>query len=57
MLAETGLLNGEFATTHWAYVVGLRENFPQINIQPDKVLVESCEDLRLITPVSHATWY
>ena len=57
LLAETGLLDGEVATTHWAYVDGLRENFPQINIQPDKVLVESGEDLRLITSGSHASWY
>ncbi len=57
LLAETGLLDGEVATTHWAYVDGLRANFPRINLQPDKVLVESGEDLRLITSGSHATWY
>jgi transcriptional regulator GlxA family with amidase domain len=57
LLAETGLLNGQVATTHWAYAEGLRANFPRIDVQPDKVLVESGEDRRLITSGSHATWY
>ncbi len=57
LLAATGLLDGEVATTHWAFVDSLRANFPQINVQPDKVLVESGEDLRLIMSGSHATWY
>lgn len=57
LLAETGLLDGQVATTHWAYAEGLRANFPRIDVQPDKVLVESGEDLRLITSGSHATWH
>lgn len=57
LLAETGLLDGEVATTHWAYAAGLRANFPHIDVQPDKVLVEAGEDLRLVTSGSHASWY
>jgi len=57
LLAETGLLDGEVATTHWAFVEALRANHPRIDVQADKVLVESGKDLRLITSGSHATWY
>ena len=57
LLADTGLLDGEVATTHWAYVDGLRASHPTIDLQPDKVLVESGEGRRLITSGGHATWY
>jgi transcriptional regulator GlxA family with amidase domain len=56
-LAETSLLDGEIATTHWAYVEGLRANFPRIDVQPDKVLVEAGENGRLVTAGGHASWY
>jgi len=57
LLAGTGLLDGEVATTHWAYVDSLRASHPDIELQPDKVLVASGNDGRLITSGSHATWY
>ncbi|MEW5757341.1 MAG: helix-turn-helix domain-containing protein [Pseudomonadota bacterium] len=57
LLAETGLLNGEVATTHWAYADGLRSNHPEIDLHPDKILVESGVGRRLITSGGHATWY
>lgn len=57
LLADTGLLDGEVATTHWAYVDGLRSSHPSIDVQPDKVLVESGENRRLICSGGHATWY
>jgi transcriptional regulator GlxA family with amidase domain len=57
LMADTGLLDGEVATTHWAYVDGLRASHPSIDLQPDKVLVESGKDRRLITSGGHATWY
>lgn len=57
LLAETGLLDGEAATTHWAYADGLHAMRPQIDLQADKVLVEAGDGRRLITSGSHATWY
>jgi transcriptional regulator GlxA family with amidase domain len=57
LLADAGLLDGEVATTHWAYVDGMRSNHPGIDFQPDKILVESGESRRLITSGGHATWY
>jgi transcriptional regulator GlxA family with amidase domain len=57
LLADTGLLDDEAATTHWAYESGMRRNYPRIDFHVDKVLVESGVDGRLITSGSHATWY
>lgn len=57
LLAETGLLDGEAATVHWAYEEGVRRHHPRIALHTDKVLVESGADGRLVTSGSHATWY
>lgn len=57
LLADTGLLDGEIATTHWAYADALRRLHPGIDVQTDKILVEAGADRRLITAGSHATWY
>lgn len=57
LLADTGLLDGELATTHWAYVDTLRRSYPKVKVRGEKVLVEAGADRRLITSGSHATWY
>jgi transcriptional regulator GlxA family with amidase domain len=57
LLADTGMLDDEMATTHWAYVDSLRRHYPKIKIRGEKVLVEAGADSRLITSGSHATWY
>lgn len=57
LLADTGLLDGEKATTHWAYEDSMRRSYPRIALQADKVMVESGADGRLVTSGSHATWY
>ena len=57
LLADTGLLDGEVATTHWAYADALRRVRPAVNLQPDKILVEAGADGRLITSGSHASWH
>ncbi len=38
-LAETGLLNGRTATSHWNIADSLREQFPLVNWQTQKMLV------------------
>ncbi|EPX57640.1 Transcriptional regulator, AraC family [Cystobacter fuscus DSM 2262] len=40
LLAETGLLDGRPATTHWSLAERLAERFPAIRLEPDKLLVE-----------------
>lgn len=57
LLAECGLLEGEAATTHWAYADGLRRRYPGVRVLTERVLVESGEGGRLITSGSHASWY
>ena len=39
-LANTGLLNGKPATTHWGYANEFRAMFPEINLLDDKIMTE-----------------
>jgi transcriptional regulator GlxA family with amidase domain len=41
LLAETGLLNGFDATTHWAYFESLTRHYPLIRVHPNRSLVVS----------------
>jgi transcriptional regulator GlxA family with amidase domain len=40
ILAETGLLNGKNATTHWGFANDFRERYPKINLQPEKIITD-----------------
>jgi len=57
LLADTGLLDDETVTTHWAYIESLRRHYPKVRVHGEKVLVVSGDDGRLVTSGSHATWY
>jgi len=39
-LAATGLLSGRPATTHWLFADAFRERFPDVRLDPDKMVVE-----------------
>jgi len=39
ILAETGLLNGRRATTHWAFANDVSRRFPKIRIEPDAIFI------------------
>jgi AraC family transcriptional activator FtrA len=39
-LARTGLLDGRSATTHWARAEQLRQEFPQVRVEPDVLYVD-----------------
>lgn len=39
-LGETGLLNGRFATTHWAYEEEFSARFPSVKLDVDRLLVD-----------------
>lgn len=41
LLAETGLLDGRPATTHWALVEQFRERYPKVDWQPERFITES----------------
>ena len=44
LLAETGLLNGKYCSTHWGEAGQLQEMFPDIEVQSEKIITE-CEGL------------
>jgi transcriptional regulator GlxA family with amidase domain len=46
LLAETGLLSGARATTHWAFADLFRKRYPEVRMDERETL---CEDNRLIT--------
>lgn len=39
-LAQTGLLDGRTATTHWARAEQLRRQFPQVQVEPDRLYLD-----------------
>lgn len=39
-LAQAGLLSGRRATTHWFYAEQLRQQFPEVTVQEDRIYVE-----------------
>lgn len=40
MLAQTGLLDGRTATTHWKYAMRLQRHFPKIKVEGDRIFVK-----------------
>jgi len=57
LLAETGLLARQEATLHWDYERTCRENFPDIRLALDKVLVTAGQDDRLVTSGTSSAWH
>lgn len=57
LLAATGLLDGEEATTHWAYCGALAEAYPDIRVQCDRALVASGVGERILTSGGGTSWY
>jgi len=57
LLAETGLLNGQDSTIHWMYERTCRENFPDVRLHMDQVLVVSGKDQRLVMSGTSSAWH
>jgi len=55
LLAETGLLDGEEATTHWAYCDTLAK-YPGVKVHPQRALVVSGRDGRLVMAGGGTSW-
>lgn len=56
LLAESGLLDGEEATCHWASVEHMRCNYPAIRVRPERVLAPAGAGHRLVTAGAAASW-
>jgi transcriptional regulator GlxA family with amidase domain len=40
LLAETGLLNGKSATTHWGYAHSFQRRYPQVRLKPEQIITD-----------------
>jgi transcriptional regulator GlxA family with amidase domain len=56
LLAETGLLAGNDATTHWAFCDALEENYPNVRVHRDRALVVTGEGQRLVMAGGGVSW-
>jgi len=57
MLAETGLLDGEEATTHWSMIDFCRLRYPAMRLTPARVLIPTGEGHRFITAGGATSWH
>jgi len=57
VLAETGFLDGGEATLHWAYERTFKENFPNIQLRLESVLIVGGPDQRLVMSGASASWH
>lgn len=56
LLADTGLLNGREATTHWAAAQLIKSRCPDVRLSVEKILVAGDGDARLITAGGASSW-
>ncbi|WP_313606120.1 helix-turn-helix domain-containing protein [Rhizobium sp.] len=56
MLAEAGLLDGVEATCHWAAIDQIRVRYPRVQLRPERVLVSSGVEHRIVTSGGNASW-
>lgn len=56
VLADSGLLDGMEAASHWAYRDMFREYYPQVTLREQDVLTISGEDSRIVTAGGVASW-
>jgi transcriptional regulator GlxA family with amidase domain len=56
LFAEAGLLDGQAATTHWAWCDVLRKRFPRVQVQEQRSLVISGEGQRLVMAGGGTSW-
>ncbi len=57
LLSETGLLDGQEATSHWGYCDAIKSRHPGIQMRKERVLVLAGEGHRLITTGGFSSWH
>lgn len=56
VLAATGLLDGREATTHWSYAPLFESQFPRVNLQADRLLVQTGPGHNLVCSGGASSW-
>jgi transcriptional regulator GlxA family with amidase domain len=56
ILAEAGMLDGQEATTHWAYCDAMASSYPSVRLRPNRALVVSGEG-RLLMAGGGTSWH
>jgi transcriptional regulator GlxA family with amidase domain len=56
LFAEAGLLDGQEATTHWAYCDVMRQRYPTVRLREQRALVVSGEGQRLVMAGGGTSW-
>jgi transcriptional regulator GlxA family with amidase domain len=57
LVAETGLLDGEEATSHWAYCDFLSRRYPQTRWHPERGLLVTGQSRRILMSGSGVAWH
>jgi transcriptional regulator GlxA family with amidase domain len=57
LLAETGLLDGRAATSHWGYTDLFRQHYPKVRFDPASNLVYADESGRIVTAGGTTSWH
>jgi transcriptional regulator GlxA family with amidase domain len=57
MLAETGLLDGREATSHWGYQDLFRKQYPEVRFRPEPNLVFAGPGGRIVTAGGASSWH
>ena len=57
LLAETGLLDGRAATSHWGYADLFRQQYPKVRFDPASNLVYADETGRIVTAGGTTSWH
>ena len=56
LLAEAGLLDGLETTTHWCFIEGLAQRYPEVNVQGNRAFIATGEGQRLMMGGGGTTW-
>ncbi len=57
MLAETGLLDGREATSHWGYQDLFRQRYPKVRFRPEPNLIMADTAGRIVTAGGTTSWH
>jgi transcriptional regulator GlxA family with amidase domain len=56
LLADAGLLDGRVASTHWGYVETFRRYYPQVKLEPERILCQGDSAGTIMTSGGPASW-